>query len=115
MSFIKNLGKLASPFYSKIGTTGVKQFNIEDDLQLEKIKQIVIKLPDQKLPLDTDYLIVELDGYELGWDAVLKSKPNKYSAKSEEQICRYYHGKYKEKAFNFQYRSRDLSSKLCFG
>ena len=49
-----------------------------------------MKLPVLKLPLDTDYLIVESDGYKLRWEAVLKSKPNKYSAKSEEQICRYY-------------------------
>ena len=32
-TFIKNLGKLIGPLYSKLGGTGVKQFNIEDAKQ----------------------------------------------------------------------------------
>ena len=52
--------------YSKLGGTGVKQFNIEDDKQIEKVKQAVANLPDLKLPLDTDYLIIECDGCEEG-------------------------------------------------
>ena len=34
--FIKNLGKLIGLLYSKLGGIGVKQFNIEDDKQIEK-------------------------------------------------------------------------------
>ena len=56
------------------------------------MKQAVGNLPDLKLPLDTDYLIIECDGYEKGWGAILKSKRNKYSPKNEEQICRYSSG-----------------------
>lgn len=77
--FIKNLRKIVGPLYSKLGGTRVKQFNIEDDKQIEKVKQGVTSLPDLKLPLDTDYLIVECDGCEEGWRAILKSKPTKYS------------------------------------
>ena len=53
--FIKNLGKLIGPLYSKIGLTGVNIFNTEDDKQIEKIKEVVKDLKDWKLPLDTDY------------------------------------------------------------
>ena len=95
--FIKNLGKLIGPLYSKLGGTGVKQFNVEDDKQIIKVKQAVTNLPDLKLPLDTDYLIIECDGCEEGWGAILKSKPNKYSPKTEEQICRYGSGQYRER------------------
>ena len=51
-----------------------------------------------KLLLHKDYLIIDSDGCELGWDAVLKTKPNKYSVKIVEQICRYSSGQYKEKS-----------------
>ena len=95
--FIKDLGKLAWPLYSKSGLTGVQCFNKEDNLQIEKIKQVVKKLQDLKLPFDTDYIIVESDGCESGWGTVLKRKSHKYSSKSEEHICRYSSGQYKEK------------------
>ena len=101
--FFKNLGKLIGPVYSKLRGTGVKQFNIEDNKQVEKVKQAVTSLPDLKLPLYTDYMIVESDGYEIGWGAILKSEPNKYAPKSEEQICRYNNG---------QYRDRGLTSSV---
>ena len=42
-------------------------------------------------------MIVESDGCELGSGAVLKTKPNKYSPKIKEQICRYSSGQYREK------------------
>ena len=58
---------------------------MEDNKQVEKVKQAVTSLPDLKLPLDMDYLIVEYDGCEEGQGAILKSKPNKYSFKNEEQ------------------------------
>ena len=77
--------------------TGVKLFNNEDNLQIEKIKKVVKALHDLKLPLDTDYLIIESDGCEKGWGAVLKTRPHKYSNKIEEQISRYSSGQFKEK------------------
>ena len=83
--------------YNKLRGTEVKQFNLEDDKQTEKVKQTVKYLPFLKLPLDKNYLIAEFDACELGWGAVLKTKPNKYSPKSEEQICRYSSGQYRER------------------
>ena len=64
--------------------TGVKLFNKEDNLQIEKIKEVVKPLHDLKLPLDTDYLIIESDGCEKGWGEVLKTRPYKNSNKIEE-------------------------------
>ncbi|KAK8938569.1 hypothetical protein KSP39_PZI011139 [Platanthera zijinensis] len=74
-----------------------KTFNNEDKKQIEKIKEIVKSLPDLRLPLDNEYLIVEIDGCETGWGAILKCKPHKYTGKNEEQICRYNSGNFKEK------------------
>ena len=64
---------------------------------VQTIKQIVSKLTDLKLPLDTDYLIIECDGSSIGCGAVLFAKPNKYSSKNSEQICRYASGKLRKK------------------
>ena len=63
-------------------------------MQVENIKEVVKSLQDLKLPLDLDYLIIKSDGYELGWGPILKTKPYKYSNKSEEQICRDSSGQY---------------------
>ena len=49
------------------------------------MKPAVANLSNLKLPLDIDYLIIECDGCEEGQGAILKSKPNKYSFKNEEQ------------------------------
>ena len=99
--FIKNIGNLIGVLYNKLGGIGVKQFNIDDDRQIVKVKQAVASLPDLKVPLDTDYLIVECDGCEEGWGPTLKAKPNKYSPKTEEQIYRYSSGQYQEKGLNY--------------
>ena len=45
--------------YNKLRGTEVKQFNLEDDKQTEKVKQTVKYLPFLKLPLDKNYLIAE--------------------------------------------------------
>ena len=42
-------------------------------------------------------MIVKSDSCEVGWGAVLKTKPNKYAQKNEEQICRFSSGQYREK------------------
>ena len=66
---------------------------------LKKIKEIVKKLPPLRLPLDTDYLVVETDRCESRWGEVLKCKPQKYCNKNEEEICRYRSENFKEKNF----------------
>ena len=64
---------------------------------VKNIKQKVNKLPTLQLPLDSDYLVVECNGCELGWGAILKKKKNKYLPKTNEQICRYTSEKYNVK------------------
>lgn len=54
-------------------------------------------MPELELPQETDYLIVETDGCNAGWGAVLYKKEHKYKDKKNEQVCRYASGKYKEK------------------
>jgi len=41
------------------------------------------------LPLDSDYLVIECDGCELGWGAILKKNKYKYKKIHDEEICRY--------------------------
>ncbi|KAK6803117.1 hypothetical protein RDI58_000901 [Solanum bulbocastanum] len=96
-NFIKDLGKIAGPLYAKTGSKGQKHFNIEDIKLVQQIKEKVKNIPDLQIPLESDYLIVQIDGSKLGWGAILKSRPNKYSPKNEEKICAYQSGQYKEK------------------
>ena len=96
-SFIKDLGKLVGPLYGILRGTIVKQFNIEDDKQIENVKLAVKNLPYLKLPLDKNYLIVETDACQLGWGAVLIAKANKYSTRTNEQVCRYSSRQYIER------------------
>lgn len=49
------------------------------------------------MSLDSDYLIIETDESMIGLGAILIRKPNKYTDKSTERICRYNSGNYKEK------------------
>jgi deoxyuridine 5'-triphosphate nucleotidohydrolase len=95
--FIKDLGKIAGPLFSKTGKNGQRHFNQEDIRLVQKLKELVNDLPDLSLPLDTDYIIIESDGSFEGWGAVLKAKPHKYSEAKEEKICGYSSGKYKER------------------
>lgn len=91
--FIKDLGKIVGPLYNKASSKGQRFFNQEDINIVKQIKQIVKTLPRLSLPLATDNLIVQCDGCEKGWGAVLIKKKSKYSPKDEEQICRYNSGK----------------------
>lgn len=64
--FIKNLSKIVGPLYSKTSTKGQKYFNKQDIELVKLIKNIVKNLPDLRLPFDTNYLIIETDGCNLG-------------------------------------------------
>ena len=92
--FIKNLSKYTGPLYSKTSIKGQRYFNTSDIKLVQEIKALVKTLPELKLPLDTDYLIIEVDGCEKGWGAVLLRKPEKFSPKDLEEVCRYSSGKY---------------------
>ena len=99
-NYIDNLAKLAGPLYSKLRKNGQKYFNSEDVKLVRAIKEKVKNLKPLELPLDNNYFIIETDASKIGWGAILKQKPNKYSSKTEEKICRYASGSYKLKTVN---------------
>ena len=99
-NYIENLAKLAGPLYAKLRKNGQKHFNSEDIKLVRVIKEKVKNLKPLELPLDDYYFIIETDASKIGWGAILKQKPNKYSPKTEEKICRYASGKYKLNAIN---------------
>jgi hypothetical protein len=79
---------------------GQKYFNSEDIKLVKIIKDKVKDLKPLELPLDDHYFIIEIDASKEGCGVILKKKPNKYSPKSEEKICRYASGSYKLKIVN---------------
>ena len=99
-NYIDNLAKLAGPLYAKLRKNGQKYFNSEDIKLVKAIKEKVKYLKPLELPLDDNYLIIETDASQEGWGAILKQKPNKFSAKTEEKICIYASGSYKLKTVN---------------
>jgi hypothetical protein len=99
-NYIDNLAKLTEPLYAKLRKNGQKYFNYEDIKQVRIIKDKVKNFKPLVLPLDNHYFIFETDAYKYGWGAILKQKPNKYSPKLEENICRYASGSYKLKIVN---------------
>jgi len=99
-NYIDNLAKLAGPLYAKLRKNGQKYFNSEDIKLVKAIKEKVKNLKPLELPLEDNYFIIEADASKVGWGAILKQKPNKYSPKAEEKICRYASGSYKLKTVN---------------
>ncbi|KAF2925652.1 hypothetical protein DAI22_06g068400 [Oryza sativa Japonica Group] len=94
---INNLAKLAGSLYAKLRKNGQRYFNSEDIKLVRLIKERVKELKPLELPLEESYFIIETDASQLGWGAVLKQRPTKYSSKSEEKVCRYASGSYKLK------------------
>ena len=99
-NYIDNLSKLAGPLHAKLRKGGQRYFNSEDVRLVQTIKELVKNLKPLELPLDDNYFIIETDASISGWGAILKQKPNKYSPKVEEKICRYASGSYKLKTIN---------------
>ncbi|KAG2621016.1 hypothetical protein PVAP13_3NG192263, partial [Panicum virgatum] len=99
-NYIENLAKLSGPLYAKLRKNGQKYFNSEDIKFVNAIKDKVRNLKPLELPQDDYYFIIETDASKIGWGAILKQKPNKYSFKTEEKICRYASGTYKLKTVN---------------
>ncbi|KAM3193886.1 hypothetical protein ACQJBY_070498 [Aegilops geniculata] len=99
-NYIDNLAKLAGPLYAKLRKNGQKYFNSEDKKLVKAIKEKVKNLKPLELPLEDNYFIIETDASKVGWGAILKQKPNKYSPKADERICRYASGSYKLKTVN---------------
>jgi ribonuclease HI len=99
-NYIYNLAKLVGLLYAKLRKNGQNYFNSEDVKLVRIIKDKVNNLQPLELPLDNHYFIIETYASKDGWGAILKQKPNKYSPKSEEKICRYALGSYELKTVN---------------
>ena len=91
---------MAGPLYAKLRKNGQKYFNSEDIKLVKNINEKVKDLKPLELTLDDYYFIIQTDASEIGWGAILKQKPHKYSLKTEEKIYRYASGKYKLKTIN---------------
>ena len=39
------------------------------------------------MPLEDNYFIIETDASKVGWGAILKQKPNKYSPKADKKYA----------------------------
>lgn len=100
-NYIDNLAILARPLYTKLGKNGQKYFNSEDIKLVKIMKDKVKNLKPLELPLDDNYFIIKTDASKLGWGAILKQKPNKYSAKTKEKKCMYAYGTYRLKTINY--------------
>lgn len=85
-NFIKDLGKIVGPLYSKTGTKGQKHFNTEDIKLVQQIKDKVKNISDLSIPLESDYLIIETDGSLKGWGAVLKARPSNILIKQKKKF-----------------------------
>nr|AYH52631.1 ORF3 [Dioscorea bacilliform AL virus 2] len=93
-AYIPHLGRLLGPLYSKVSPNGEKRMNIEDWKLVNKVKEIIQKLPDLTLPPAQCYILIESDGCMEGWGGVCKWKPSKFDPKAEEKICAYASGKF---------------------
>lgn len=76
-SFIKILSTLTRTLYNKITLKVIRKFNQEDIKVFQKIKRLVQNLPPLSIPLELDYLIIEIDRSKFGWGGTLlkKAKP----------------------------------------
>lgn len=68
-SYLKDIEKNSGVLYNKTSTKGQRYFNRE---VVKKIKNMVKVLPTLTLPLDKDYLVIEIDGCEL--DILVKNQ-----------------------------------------
>jgi len=97
-NYIPNLSKLTGTLYNKCSPHGERRMNKQDWEQVKKIKKVISNLPPLEFPPANSYIIIQTDGAELGWGAILKWKPTKFHSQKEEKIARYASGTYKTKA-----------------
>ncbi|CAL5431783.1 unnamed protein product [Camellia sinensis] len=92
--YIKDLGRMLSPLYSKVSPNGEKRLNAQDWELIHKIKAKIQKLPDLSIPPAQCSIILETDGCMEGWGGICKWKPAAKDPRSTEQICAYASGKF---------------------
>lgn len=69
--FIRNLSKLVGPINNKTKKNGSRNFDNEDIKIMIRIKEEIKKILKMEIPLDIDYLIIEIDGSLDGWGTAL--------------------------------------------
>ncbi|KAI4374074.1 hypothetical protein MLD38_012115 [Melastoma candidum] len=90
---IPKCGTLLGPLYNKTSPNADKRWSPQDEKLVAKIKALVQKLPDLRLPPKDAHIIVECDGSMEGWGAVCKWT-TVLGARNQEEICAYASGIY---------------------
>ncbi|CAL5429333.1 unnamed protein product [Camellia sinensis] len=92
--YVKDLGRMLSPLYSKVSPNGEKRLNAQDWDLIHKIKEKIQKLPNLSIPPIKCVIILETDGCMEGWGGICKWKPAVNDPRSTERICAYASGKF---------------------
>ncbi|CAL5337204.1 unnamed protein product [Camellia sinensis] len=92
--YVKDLGRMLSPLYSKVSPNGEKRLNAQDWDLIHKIKEKIQKLPNLSIPPIKCIIILETDGCMEGWGGICKWKPAVNDPRSTEKICAYASGKF---------------------
>ncbi|QHF16180.1 polyprotein [Camellia lemon glow virus] len=93
-SYLKNIGVILGPLYSKVSPNGERRMNAEDWRIVKQVKTMVNNLPALSIPPANCSIVIESDGCMEGWGAICKWKKGKSDPKSTELICAYASGKY---------------------
>ncbi|CAL5422602.1 unnamed protein product [Camellia sinensis] len=93
-SYIKDLGRMLSPLYSKVSPKGEKRLNSQDWSLIREIKKKIQALPNLSIPPEGCVIILETDGCMEGWGGVCKWKKALKDPHSTERICAYASGKF---------------------
>nr|WDR24967.1 polyprotein [Camellia sinensis badnavirus] len=92
--YLKDIGKILGPLYSKVSPNGERRMNVEDWKIVHRVKEMVNKLPALAIPPPNCSIIIESDGCMEGWGAVCKWKKGSSDPISTEKVCAYASGKY---------------------
>ncbi|XP_028054627.1 uncharacterized protein LOC114258830 [Camellia sinensis] len=84
--YIKDLGRMLSPLYSKVSPNGEKRLNAQDWDLIHMIKAKIQKLPNLSIPPSKCVIILETDGCMEGWGGICKWKPAANDPRSTEKI-----------------------------
>ncbi|CAL5414830.1 unnamed protein product [Camellia sinensis] len=93
-SYIKDLGRMLSPLYSKVSPKGERRLNSQDWNLIREIKRKIQSLPNLSIPPEGCVIILETDGCMEGWGGVCKWKKALKDPHSTERICAYASGKF---------------------
>ncbi|CAL5326497.1 unnamed protein product [Camellia sinensis] len=93
-AYIKDMGRLLSPLYSKVSPKGERRLNAQDWALIRQIKAQIQNLPNLSIPPEECVIILETDGCMEGWGGICKWKKASKDPHSTERICAYASGKF---------------------